>query len=69
MNFSSLFQAGLALLLYYIFWPVLSPILQGFTGGGHFWAPLNVFMVGILPFAIFLLIALRGVRDERPRGY
>lgn len=67
MNFGSLMQAALAVMLYYAFWGIMQPVLSDFTAGGSFWAPLNALMVSVIPIMIFLGIAVRGVKDE-PRG-
>lgn len=68
MNWKSIMQAGIAVMLYYAFWGVVQPIIQDFTAGGSFWAPLNALMVSVIPFVIFLGIAVGGVRDDRSRA-
>lgn len=67
MNARSLFNAGLALLIYYAFFPVISPILSDFSGSGGYWSPLTVFMVAVLPIFLFIGILVGGVRDAQPR--
>lgn len=65
MNFNSIFQAALGLLIYYSCWSLVSTILNDYVQGGHYWGPLNAVMIGFLPSALVVIILLRGLRDER----
>lgn len=65
MNWGSLVQAGACVGIYYAFWPVISDVLNSFTGGIGYWGPVVSFLVGGIPIIIFLGIAVGGVRDAR----